>query len=933
MGLQIRESLRSLCCSNGWSYGVVWRAKCHDSMLLISGDAYHEEHIAMLANKMLHQVHVVGEGIIGQVASTGKHRWIFSDTYFGVSSPEGLVDNQAAFQDTAEWYHQFMAGIKTIAVISVSPQTVVQFGSTQKIPEKLGFVDHVKSLFQQLQSVLGPSLSGNAWKPVNRQTNDLNGTFASLLLSSNSYFSHANIKPLHDSICKEMMAKARSSSNHAQSLDHLTSRLHHGCLQPHALAVPEISSSICATNDSNGLHQKTATFMNNSSFHLKNGFQTEGAEAQVIFSSPNMQLPQVLQSNSSSANSSLLNNTSMSTWGNEASALTSTTQRLPPATGIGSRNTFLTNLRANVSCGNTFPKFHRNPSSPPLYSTNGSVDGITDTMVNKRYGMQELVDSQHHSPLFHAAEGKQSTSKSYSSVTPLVPQLPREPASIQAFLGNFRPTNPTSAPSKPNTVSNLNQWTVPVLEPVKNGLPTPLRGGPLQAVGGAPISSGFIEGDVLRGIPISDVLRPVQNPTACDINSLGAVSDGKENSLSGPMQLDNDLFDCLGLDLKQNQGLECWEDFMLPEQCGNHSDLMTGVSECISELDARSMNGSAKGLFSDLGLEQLLDAVVGNAGSITNNSDDRSSTTTITRAGSMSVYSNQVPLAGLSCLSESMGLLPKNNSEKTTHGCQKEAPSTSLISSWIDSSYNINAESAVVSQPKRVDEPPKVTRKRARPGESTRPRPKDRQQIQDRVKELREIVPNGAKCSIDSLLDRTIKHMLFLQSVTKYAKKLKEVDEPKMIGKESGVVLKDNSSGSGGGATWAFEVGGQTMVCPIVVEDLNPPGQMLVEMLCEERGFFLEIADIIRGFGLTILKGVMEVRDSKIWARFVVEANREITRMDIFLSLVQLLQETTMGGISSGGQPTAAPDGGVPVFSNYQKSPMPLPISLADRMQ
>lgn len=42
-------------------------------------------------------------------------------------------------------------------------------------------------------------------------------------------------------------------------------------------------------------------------------------------------------------------------------------------------------------------------------------------------------------------------------------------------------------------------------------------------------------------------------------------------------------------------------------------------------------------------------------------------------------------------------------------------------------------------------------------------------------------------------------------------------------------------------------------------------------MLCEERGLFLEIADIIRGLGLTILKGVMETRNNKIWARFAVE--------------------------------------------------------------
>ena len=42
-------------------------------------------------------------------------------------------------------------------------------------------------------------------------------------------------------------------------------------------------------------------------------------------------------------------------------------------------------------------------------------------------------------------------------------------------------------------------------------------------------------------------------------------------------------------------------------------------------------------------------------------------------------------------------------------------------------------------------------------------------------------------------------------------------------------------------------------------------------MLCEERGLFLEIADIIRGLGLTILKGIMETRNEKIWARFAVE--------------------------------------------------------------
>lgn len=117
-----------------------------------------------------------------------------------------------------------------------------------------------------------------------------------------------------------------------------------------------------------------------------------------------------------------------------------------------------------------------------------------------------------------------------------------------------------------------------------------------------------------------------------------------------------------------------------------------------------------------------------------------------------------------------------------------------------------------------------------------------------------------------------------------------------IIGKEAGLHLKENFDGR---ATWAFDVGSQSMVCPIIVEDLDAPRQMLVEvmtkiyhlkigitlrsafitffllcfgqMLCEEQGFFLEIADLIRGLGLTILKGMMETRNDKIWARFAVE--------------------------------------------------------------
>ncbi|CAB4321850.1 unnamed protein product [Prunus armeniaca] len=197
--------------------------------------------------------------------------------------------------------------------------------------------------------------------------------------------------------------------------------------------------------------------------------------------------------------------------------------------------------------------------------------------------------------------------------------------------------------------------------------------------------------------------------------------------------------------------------------------------------------------------------------------------------------------------------------------------------------------SACSEQLERSSGPSKNNKKRARPGENSRPRPRDRQLIQDRIKELRELIPNGAKCSIDSLLERTIKHMLFLQSITKHADKLNKCADAKLCHKEASML---GSSNYERGSSWAVEVGGNLKVCSIMVENLNKNGQMVVEMMCEECSHFLEIAEAIRSLGLTILKGVTEARSDKTWICFVVEGqnNRSIHRMDILWSLVQILQ-------------------------------------------
>ncbi|TYI13642.1 hypothetical protein ES332_A08G072300v1 [Gossypium tomentosum] len=188
----------------------------------------------------------------------------------------------------------------------------------------------------------------------------------------------------------------------------------------------------------------------------------------------------------------------------------------------------------------------------------------------------------------------------------------------------------------------------------------------------------------------------------------------------------------------------------------------------------------------------------------------------------------------------------------------------------------------------KSSEPAKNNKKRARPGENPRPRPRDRQLIQDRIKELRELVPNGAKCSIDSLLERTIKHMVFLQGITKHADKLGKCAESKMHQKGAGML---GSSNYDQGSSWAVEVGSPLKVCSIIVENINKNGQMLVELLCEECSHFLEIAEAIRSLGLTILKGITEAHGEKTCIWFVVEGkNRVMHRLDILWSLVHILQ-------------------------------------------
>ncbi|CAH1429161.1 unnamed protein product [Lactuca virosa] len=56
--------------------------------------------------------------------------------------------------------------------------------------------------------------------------------------------------------------------------------------------------------------------------------------------------------------------------------------------------------------------------------------------------------------------------------------------------------------------------------------------------------------------------------------------------------------------------------------------------------------------------------------------------------------------------------------------------------------------------------------------------------------------------------------------------------------------ITSEEKGGKNGASWAFELGGDLKVCPIIVEDLQYPGHMIIEMICNESSRFLEIGEL-----------------------------------------------------------------------------------------
>ncbi|KAG5567443.1 hypothetical protein RHGRI_002856 [Rhododendron griersonianum] len=356
------------------------------------------------------------------------------------------------------------------------------------------------------------------------------------------------------------------------------------------------------------------------------------------------------------------------------------------------------------------------------------------------------------------------------------------------------------------------------------------------------------------------------------------VQDVLENTIDFPTEVD--ILESLKTPFKFSTGCELYEvlgpAFRKQNSSCDWESEKTFTDKTIEMPDGMDCSSL---LTAETGSEHLLEAVVANV--VRSTSDDRSEKSLCSSPKSL-LTSEKMPQPTCDKVTVSAVGYSYDQSfveKDTLHSLGSE--SCGVSSSM---GFSSRSHSAFSEQLNSAQEPAKGNKKRARPGENGRPRPRDRQLIQDRIKELRELVPNGSKCSIDLLLERTIKHMLFMQSITKHADKLSKCVESK---------LRDKGTSLGGlpgydqGSSWAMEVGSHLKVCPIMVENINMNGQMLIEMLCEESGHFLEISEAIRSIGLAILKGVAEAFGKTTRMSFVVE------HMNLFQ--LEHVTETKMG--------------------------------------
>lgn len=237
------------------------------------------------------------------------------------------------------------------------------------------------------------------------------------------------------------------------------------------------------------------------------------------------------------------------------------------------------------------------------------------------------------------------------------------------------------------------------------------------------------------------IIFPVNHPANSVQSSITnkSHSNGKEKC-SSLFKVEHDLFDNFGYG-------QAGAEILMPVKNSGQLNSNNNTSECISEQHVGSSFGHQKRLFSKLGIEQLIEDISGTSSSVTRPSfeDQLSSTYKRMKTGSSLGSSDQVQIAGHPCFGRKL-----NTFQQQKEDIPKLDPGL-----WVSDNYGLNPGGTGL-QHKTHDTTAKPMKKKAKPG--ARPRPKDRQQIQDRLSELRELIPKGEKVCEFSLLTEKVKN-------------------------------------------------------------------------------------------------------------------------------------------------------------------------------
>lgn len=474
------------------------------------------------------------------------------------------------------------------------------------------------------------------------------------------------------------------------------------------------------------------SFSQRDAANLDNQLPDTVMEGHILVSdNPTTQFEQsFLHSTTSVKNNSSDKAPCMGTWSCECSMLTTIDPPLASELRVqDSSDAVLSRANSLESCRNEGHNIQGNSTFSSLYSAGELAD--MEKHVHGNSG--NLLDNHQSMPSNFATGGE--TMQQGNSLRRFPKELSEE----------FKPTDFATDLFNFYMADDLSQWFASAPDESINVMAKALSDDFSQLIESTSASCSLVGSDTLTDIPIKHPANSVHSSITNTFNA-----EGHEKSAI-VQSIEKDIFDGLRPDIGCSQVGKCWEDIIMPISSGGYSSTSSALSKCFSELDAGSKAGSRKGLFSELGLEDLLIGTSTSCSVTNSNLEDQSSPTKRRRIENASLNGNQAQLARVS----SMSLL---NYSLDNHVTKKEVIPKSQVGLWIDDSYSITTGSAVLSQPQKPEEHTKATRKRARPGESTRPRPKDRQQIQDRIKELRGIIPNGGKVLSFSLCFKTSKN-------------------------------------------------------------------------------------------------------------------------------------------------------------------------------